>query len=299
MVTSLKKYFLIVIRAEGFNTFCTLSRASFRAGLLILLSILAAGCSNDIFGIFVSGDFIKRWNARNTFNFLIKDNGRDWTSISPGDEYSFIVITDIHIHNGNAFGLERLKDVVDNDDNIKFAVFNGDITQNGKEEDIKTFIQIAESLGIPCYPVVGNHDVYFGNWPVWERFIGSTCYSIDAGSAVLLIMDSANAFFGARQLDWLEEELNKAEGRVFIFSHANLFVESISTQQFTDIRERARITSLLKGRCDMFFTGHSHRRFSKEIGGVTYINIEDFRDNAVYCQVWVSQDSIRWEFKRL
>ena len=263
---------------------------------VLMLSIFPlSGCDNDILGLFGSTDLDVRWQARNTFNFLSPSD----MNISTGDTYSFIVLNDTHLNNGATYGFEKLKDII-TDNDIKFVVFNGDITQNGRREDIEKFIQIAKSFGVPCYPVIGNHDIYFGNWPAWKELIGSTCYRINADSATLLMLDSANAYFGPEQLDWLENELDKATGRVFVFSHVNLFVESpADMQHFTDIRERARIISLLKGRCDAMFMGHVHQRIIRELGGVHYISIEDYRDNRVYCQIWVSKDNIRWEFKKL
>jgi UDP-2,3-diacylglucosamine pyrophosphatase LpxH len=47
------------------------------------------------------------------------------------------------------------------------------------------------------------------------------------------------------------------------------------------------------------FMGHVHRRIINESGGVKYITIEDYLSNAAYCQVWVSKEGIRWEFKKL
>ena len=278
MVANLRKYFLL-----------------FLAGSIFSLN----GCNNDLFGLFGSNDLNVRWRARDTFKFLTPDE-RNIPGAGWGDEYSFIVLSDTHIDDGNTFGLDKLKSVIDSNSDVKFVVINGDVTQNGKRKDIEAFKKVARSWGVPCYPVAGNHDIYFGNWPEWEDLIGSTCYRVNGVSATLLIMDSANAYFGAKQLDWLEDELKKAKGRVFVFTHANLFVESpVTLQQFTDVRERARITSLLKGRCDAMFTGHVHERIVKEAGGVKYITTEDFRSQDVYCQVWISQKGIRWEFKKL
>ena len=264
--------------------------------LVLLWGIFSlSGCDNDIFGLFDSTGLDERWQARNTFNFLSPAD----MNISPGDTYSFIVLNDIHINNGNTHGFEKLKDII-TDNDIKFVVFNGDTTQNGRREDIEKFIQIAHSFGVPCYPVIGNHDIYFGNWPVWKELIGSTCYRVNAGNTTLLIMDSANAYFGAEQLKWLENELTNTAERVFVFSHANLFVGSRpNVAQFTDTKERAQIISLLKGRCDAMFMGHAHQQSINELGGVKYITIEDYRDNAVYCRVWVSKDNVRWEFRKL
>jgi 3',5'-cyclic AMP phosphodiesterase CpdA len=223
------------------------------------------------------------------------------------DEYTFIVLTDTHIENGNAVGLEKIIEVIKEEkeqgQKIKFVVITGDITQNGSKEDIGKFIEIAHALeesGIPCYPVIGNHDIYFGNWSNWKEYIGSTYYRIDSSGTTLFFLDSANAYFGKKQLDRLENEIKTAEERVFVFSHANLFVESpIDIQQFTDVRERARILSILKGHCDIMFTGHVHRRILNEVGGVKYITIEDYRSSRIYCQVNVNKKGIDYSFHKL
>jgi UDP-2,3-diacylglucosamine pyrophosphatase LpxH len=113
-------------------------------------------------------------------------------------------------------------------------------------------------------------------------------------------LDSADEYFGAKQLEWLEKELGKNNGRLFIFSHVNMFSKNlIDVQHLTDTRERAMVASLLKGRCDAMFMGHIHRRIINEAGGVKYITIEDYRGNSIYCRVWVTKEGIRWEFKKL
>jgi len=269
--------------------------------VFLLCLFLISGCGGDAFqqdvlGLFGSTDLDTRWKAHNTFNFLSPDD----RNITLDDSYSFIVVTDIHINNGKAWGLEKLKDVIKNNSDIKFVVLNGDISQDGKRVNIEKFIQIAGTLDVPCYPVIGNHDMYFGNWKVWEELIGSTCYRINCGSATLLILDSANSYFGAKQLDWLENELKETGDRVFVFTHVNIFVESpLELGHFTDIKERGRFISLLKGRGDMIFTGHSHVRHITEIGGIKNINIEDYLHNAVYCLVSVSKEGIQYKINKL
>jgi 3',5'-cyclic AMP phosphodiesterase CpdA len=250
----------------------------------------------DLLGLFASTDLDERLKERNNFKFL----GSGEFSPALGDEYSFIVITDTHIEGGNAYGLEEIKTVIEGDPKIKFAVFGGDITQNGAEQDLNKFIEIARSLTIPVYPVIGNHDIYFGNWSVWKGLIGSTSYRINGDTATLFILDSANSFLGKTQLDWLENELRSAYGRVFVFSHHNLFVDSaVNIQQLSDTRERARVISLVSGKCDMMFTGHSHTRLIREAGGTPYINTEDFLTNKTYCLVSVAKTGISYEFKKL
>jgi predicted phosphodiesterase len=266
------------------------------AFLLTLLAalFLNAGCTVDFFGLFASSELDDRLASKNTFHFLTDlDRG-----LALGPEYSFLTLTDTHIERGDAHGLEKLKERILPED--KFVVVTGDITQNGHYRDVEKFIEIAKSLGVPCYPVIGNHDIYFDNFPNWRDLIGSTSYRIDHSNTTLFILDSANASFGASQIDWLQNELGSTKDRVFVFTHANLFVESpLDVQQFTETRERARFLAILKGRVDAVFMGHLHRRLIREAGGVKYIVTEDFKSHGTYCRVYVSKAGIRWEFFKL
>jgi 3',5'-cyclic AMP phosphodiesterase CpdA len=263
--------------------------------VFLLTLLLFPACEADLAGfITTSSDLDTRLESRNVFVFLT-DNDRN---PSLGNEYSFIVLTDTHIENGRTHGLERLKDSIVPDD--KFVVITGDITQDGRREDVEKFIEIADTLDIPCYPVIGNHDVYFKNWPVWRDLIGSTMYRIDRDTTSLFFLDTANATLGSIQLNWLRDGLMTAGSHVFVFTHTNLFVETPKDiQQLTDTRERGRIISLLKGRAHAMFTGHMHKRLIRDAGGVSYISIEDFRRHKAYCRVHVSDAEIRYEFLNL
>jgi 3',5'-cyclic AMP phosphodiesterase CpdA len=263
----------------------------------------------DIFGLFASDDFDERFEYRNTFHLLTEEDRA--LSLSAKDEYSFVVLTDTHIEDGNDQGLGELIDFIDRDGvgtDDRFVVITGDITQNGRQKDIECFIDFVRELknkkGIPCYPVLGNHDIYFNNWHNWRDLIGSSCYRVGApgSGATLFIMDSANASFGFRQLNWLERELGKTSGHVFFFTHANFFVKDLGfadMQQFTDVRERARVISLLAGKAEAVFSGHIHKRVERESGGVKYIAIEDFKNNRTWCRVYVTKTGVRYEFKTL
>jgi predicted phosphodiesterase len=240
----------------------------------------------------VSTDLDERLKERDNFKFLTEDERFP----SFGEEYSFIVLADIHIENEKTFGFEKLSSIMEG---IKFVVVAGDITQYGDEKDIIKFLEIARSLGVPCYPVIGNHELYFGNWSVWKKYIGSTNYKIDGDTTTLFILDSANSFFGEDQLKWLEKEIKHSRGNIFVFTHANLFINGIEIYQTVDIKERARIVSILKNKADIMFMGHSHLRSTEKAGNVTYINIDDFKSTQTYLVVHVRKSGISYEFKKL
>jgi len=286
--------------------------------IFIIVPVLAAvcfltGCNIDLPGLVVANDLDVRLEDRNHFPFLGANN-RNWNTNPAGtltSSFKFIVLSDTHIENGNAFGLEKLADVVQADTDIKFVVITGDITQNATVKDIDKFIEIADSLGgVPCYPVAGNHDIYYrddigmkgkAGWSIWREKIGSTNYRIDFDTASLFILDSANAFLGKDQLDWLEREIKKtAEKNVFVFTHAPLFVTGpADMQQMTDTKERARILSILKGKCDIMFMGHLHKQMVNTAGGVIYLAQDSYIEDKAYYVVTVTDGKVSWERKVL
>ncbi|MCL2443710.1 MAG: metallophosphoesterase [Treponema sp.] len=273
--------------------------------LIISLFCFINSCNIDLLGLIVSSDIEERFAEKDNMAFF---NSRGWNTLTfdNEDNYSFIVLADTHIEDGQTWGFEDLEDVISahnstaGNTKIEFMVVLGDITQYGSEQDIDKFIEIADSFSVPCYPVIGNHDIYFFNWPVWRDKIGSTVYRIDSAKTSLYMLDSANSFFGREQLNWLERDIKNTKERVFVFTHSPLFVNGpADMQQITDIRERARIVSILQGKCDTMFMGHSHKYYYNIVGGVEYIAVEDFVGKKAYCIVTVKPTGITYDFKNL
>ena len=267
---------------------------------IILLASLCffMACEVNFLGLLVSPDLNKRLREADNFRFLTHDD----LNTDFGEEFSFIVVADTHIHNGNTYGFERLKYVIAGDDTIRFVVVLGDITQTGSCSELERFLEIAASFGIPCYPVIGNHDFYHGNWPIWRDLIGSTRYRVNGNGTSLFILDSANGFFGKEQLDWLDRELRTVSGRVFVFTHINIFGNNSGIYrfaQFIDYRERAWLLSILRGRCDFMFMGHVHQTFMVEAGGVNFLAIGHFRRDGVYALVSVTREGVTYRIEQL
>lgn len=255
------------------------------------------GCGFDFLGTAISNDLDERLKERDNFTLLDANGWRSALS-SLGGEYSFLVVADPHINNGKTGRFERLKNVIDDPANdIRFAVILGDITEWGTKSDLQAFINVIENqFDIPTYPVIGNHDVYFGNWSNWKELIGSTSYRINAGATTLFIMDNANLYFGKQQMDWLESELRSAGDRVFVFTHAHFFMRSPVGAQHHDINERARFASMLRGRASAVFSGHKHVGTEIHVvGGVRYITLDSF-DSGAYLIVKVDGDGVRYDF---
>ncbi|MDR2470904.1 MAG: metallophosphoesterase [Treponema sp.] len=262
--------------------------------LLCVLGLGLSGCAPTLIPRF-SNDYDSRFSWRNEFHFL---RPADRNPTAAGD-YSFIVVSDTHIEDAASAGqFAALGGKLKPSD--KFIVITGDVTDDGTREQVQLFIDTAGTFSIPCYPVMGNHDLWTGKGMPWRELIGSTIYRVNAPGVTLLILDAANASLGYEQLEWLTGELRSAEKTAFVFMHNNLFIDSSppDIEQFTDIRERARIMWTLKNRCTALFSGHLHKRLERTAGGVSYLTLENY-GQGVFCRVHITSSGVRWEFLRM
>ncbi len=212
--------------------------------------------------------------------------------------YSFIVISDIHLKKNDTRMLENLQHAFIKGDS--FIVVTGDITATGGKEGLKDFVDIMQKMPVPCYPVIGNHDIYKHNWPTWQSMIGETVYRVDKEDTTLIMLDSANGYLGKNQLEWLEQQLQTRQKHVFVFSHCNFFIPRRTVlQQFASFAERRHFVSICKGKVDAVFTGHSHKQYSHIAEGVLFQNMEDFRDKGTFCRVHVSPKKFQCTYARV
>ncbi len=212
--------------------------------------------------------------------------------------YSFIVISDIHLKKTDTRMLENLQHAFIKGDS--FIVVTGDLTASGGREELQEFVSIAQKLPIPCYPVIGNHDIYKFNWPTWQDLVGQTVYRVDKEDTTLIMLDSANGFLGKHQLEWLEQQLESRRKHVFVFSHCNFFIPRRTIlQQFASLAERQHFVNICKGKVNAVFTGHSHKQYSHVAEGVLFMNMEDFRDKGTFCRVHVSPKKFQCTYARV
>jgi 3',5'-cyclic-AMP phosphodiesterase len=238
--------------------------------LLILLVFSATSCIPvDISGLVVSSDVDKRFNESTTQ--LEKAN----LSI-PESNFSFIVITDTHVYQRMNVNLDTLRSKILPED--KFILACGDITQCGSTEDFQSFCNYMNQINLPYYTAIGNHDLYFGGWPNYKQILGRSCYSLTAGPAKIISMDSANGTIGHKQKEWLEGVLRtKTEPLCFVMTHFEFFSPTAdSLQQYTDIEEIYYLMHLFETYgVNYVFMGHSHIYNHRQVNNVHYLNLAD------------------------
>ena len=178
--------------------------------------------------------------------------------------------------------------------NPAFICFTGDIVYNGNDfDDWKvwdTETSIWREKKIPVFPALGNHDLHgneqvaLGNY--FQRFTdlkNSRYYSVRAGNALMLVLDSSLDEVTGIQGQWLKAKLDSIPvdvDFVFVMLHHPPYTSS-SDAKMMGGGHSARNPELLLAKMleerqahtrarFVVFAGHVHNYERHEHGGVTY-----------------------------
>lgn len=281
---------------------------------LFLFILLLSSCSPEV----DFGGFFSSYSDPDT-RFALKDSLLPHSDPSPlqtiplsGGKlcYSFSVIADIHIKNDEA---PDLREFIDNelDPGDRFILDCGDTTQSGSAEQYTTYKTIMDSIGIPWFQTIGNHDLYFEGWKNYSSIIGQSVYSFpvgnigESGSMYVIALDSGNSTLGKMQMDWLEDTLKEQSGlwnHIVVFTHSQFFSTGIDTVvQFTDSQEIYKLMYLFKTYgVDYIFMGHNHKWDYRTFNGVQYITLEPLqKENSGDSYVRVEVDGNDISFRKI
>jgi acid phosphatase type 7 len=180
------------------------------------------------------------------------------------------------------------------DANPAFVCFTGDIVYNGNDaDDWKTWdseTAIWREKNIPIFPALGNHDLHgdpavaLGNY--FQRFPSlknNRYYSVRAGNALLMVLDSSLDETSGPQGQWLTGELDHIPANVnlvFLMLHHPPYTSSSDEKKFggghSSRSPEHMLAKMLEDRQAhtrarfVVFSGHVHNYERHEHGGVTY-----------------------------
>lgn len=128
------------------------------------------------------------------------------------NNYQFITASDLHI-NEYSEPLQLLFDFLDSgNEQIKFLVIAGDITDGLKRQLRAARKQFADWNKLPSYIIAGNHDLYF-SWEEYLKQFGSSTYSFEittpTAKDLIITLESGSGTLGKKQTLWLEQQLKK------------------------------------------------------------------------------------------
>jgi 3',5'-cyclic AMP phosphodiesterase CpdA len=268
------------------------------AGALLLAALLVGGCDLDW------GQFF--------FHPTIADRMHDNAGLTPAeavavnpDSFRFAMFGDVHVRadGSSLLGWFR-QDAVPR--NLDFFCVLGDLTNDATaEEQVFAKAQL-DSVGLPYYCTLGNHDLYqAGGWEWFKSTFGPSSYTVVIGNRVkLLFLDSAEGRLGEQQFDWLETELDRGQGLVqIVCTHFAVYAGTAPIMfRLASTQERARLISLLRRYgVHSMVSGHLHGWRHARIEGTNYfisaMPLEDLMDYGKpgYVLFTWAHDSLSWE----
>ncbi len=249
----------------------------------------------------------------------------DWDNQNPPfvinnvpDNYTFYSCSDSHINDDNS----RLAQYITKERNDLHAVFSivaGDLANESGERpfiltDSAMMFDPAKHLkNDPCFPIIGNHDVYFNCAEYYKQHFHTSTYTVTVNTRggykdLFIFLDSGNGTHGRSQLDWLEEQLShRTDYRYcFVISHNWLFrtTYNYTTTPAANLPEEeqyAFMDLMSHNAVDMVIMGHFHYRDTKTFGGVKYVmtdNLNDSKTEPSYLVVSCA-DKITYEYRLL
>jgi 3',5'-cyclic AMP phosphodiesterase CpdA len=178
-------------------------------------------------------------------------------------------------------------------DKVDFTVELGDLVDAAKSvEDEKAYLrtinsQLSKIPGDRHY-VLGNHCVQTLTKAEFLAGIEreKSHYSFDAAGWHFVVLDACfrgdgepygrnnftwtDANVPSRQLEWLEADLTKAEGKTLVFAHQRL---DVTKQHSVKNAESVRKVLESSRKVTAVFQGHSHQNDYQEIAGIHYCTV--------------------------
>ncbi|MFT5352866.1 MAG: Icc protein [Polyangiales bacterium] len=172
--------------------------------------------------------------------------------------------------------VDNMADIVDrlNQDEIRYVVSTGDLTNNGTREEIIRFQLELERLDVPFYSTVGNHET--PGPENWHEYFGPFSGFFTQHGVAVSLVDSSNATIDpdlhARMLEFANTNVETLH--LFLTHTPLLDASGFRSGAFRSRNEAARIIQELSARrVDAIFFGHVHSYYAYSLGDVpTYIS---------------------------
>ena len=263
--------------------------------LYIALAAVLAACANeestlDMKGMFSpNGETISaRFEQSMAYNRTVGDLHFDMQS----DNYTIYVCTDSHITKKTHKNLDYFMAQYKAAAAPKLAIHLGDIIDAQKNfacaDSIVHFA--GQTKADTLLLTIGNHDIYFKQWPICRAYFKTTVYWFDTNNGnkkldLFICLDTAEGTLGVDQMAWLRNllEAKSKEGyrRIIVYTHTHFWKLDGSqghTSNFS-LEETYELAALLdEYDVEFVWSGHQHARQSVIYKGVNYLVLDATKD---------------------
>jgi 3',5'-cyclic AMP phosphodiesterase CpdA len=184
----------------------------------------------------------------------------DWTFAVVGDTWKDTPMLRYILRDATAAGDVALIDL-------------GDLTPQGRPEQLADFARLAGGAGLPVYAVPGNHDI------AWSRTTGPFSafwprhQSFDIRNAHFTLADNSGLTFTPAELAWIEADLaGAAQPLKFVFMHVPaLMPYPVPSESALQAGGPEFMALMAKYHVTAVYAGHLHAYSRAEQDGVAYI----------------------------
>lgn len=267
--------------------------------LSCLLALSVAGCNWDLTQVIFRPPVDKR--VQESISGEIP-----WPEPVPvnPDSFCFAMFGDPQVHADSQHLLGRFREDVRNR-GIDFFCVLGDLTHDATREEVNVVKAALDSVGVPYYATIGNHDLYQKDgWQLFKENFGPSCYSVTiAGRLKLIFLDTAEGAVGETQFDWFEQKLLDSGGYLRVVGTHFPCYDGITPGMYrlASTAERNKLQYLLQeSGTYALVSGHIHGWRHTEIGGVHHFVAGtmaldlDYGRNG-YLLLTFAGDSLSWE----
>ena len=285
--------------------------------------ILATGCNRlDVVGMVINRSDTEERVA----DWLDYDaqNGMPVIENVP-DEYCIYSTSDSHCSDRDSIELQGPEDrlykyvtMERNDPKAVFSLLVGDLANESGEAGYKRadssmrFNDKTQAKNDPCFPVIGNHDVYYDCATYYKQYFQTSTYTVTVKTVggyqdLYILLDSGNGTHGKRQLEWLEEQLEHRDDyrHCIVISHNWLFRTSYNytttpAANLPQEEQYAFMNLMSNHNVEVVLMGHFHMREQRQFGGVQYVMTDNLNDGGKpsYLVVTVGE-KVRYEYEEL
>lgn len=206
-----------------------------------------------------------------------------------------------------------------NDSCAVFSIIAGDLANESGETP---YIMIENSIRYnaerqikndPCFPIVGNHDVYYDCAKFYKQHFHTSTYSVTVKTVgghqdLFLFLDSGNGTHGKRQMDWLEDKLSHRDEyrNCVVVSHCWLFRTSYNytttpAANLPEDEQYAFMDLMSDNNVSLVVMGHFHACEQRQFNGVTYVMIDNLNEetDAPSYLILNCGEKVSFEYKNL
>jgi 3',5'-cyclic AMP phosphodiesterase CpdA len=153
---------------------------------------------------------------------------------------------------------------------VEFLLGAGDLTEQGSHEELQRYQHELETLRVPYYTTLGNHEL--GPSPsLYQEYFGRGNFQFDYRGVTFTLLDSASATIDPLVYDWLEGWLDRARDRVHIVAMhiPPLDPTGVRNGAFGSRAEAAKLLGrLAEGGVDLTLYGHVHSYYAFDNAGI-------------------------------